>query len=57
MHWFAVGSKSIWRWRQAFVDGPGKFRTPGSKFAHVKASEAGGKAMHEKEWTSSFLDG
>ena len=56
MHWFGVGSKAVWGWRRAFVKVPGKFRTPGSKIAHAKASQAGGKAMREKDWTDEELD-
>lgn len=56
MHWFGVGSKAVWRWRKRFAPGLGKFRTPGSKIAHEKASQAGGKATHEKEWTEEECD-
>ena len=44
MHWFGVGERAVWKWRMAFLTGKGKFRSPGSKMAHRKASEAGGKA-------------
>jgi hypothetical protein len=50
--WFDVGTKAVWRWRLAFLGGAGKFTTPGSKEAHLKASQAGGAAKAAKDrWT------
>jgi hypothetical protein len=56
MYWFGVGEKAVWRWRQAFLDGKGKFRTPGSKAAHREASQAGAEGIKAKVWTEEELD-
>jgi len=52
MYWFGVGSKAVWNWRRTFLDGPGKFRTPGSREAHQRASNAGAEAVAAKAWTA-----
>ena len=56
MFWFGVGEHAVWRWRRAFVVGPGKFPTPGSKKAHRYASQAGAAAAKAKEWTDAECD-
>src|SRR5438094_9464017 len=48
MHWFGVGEHAVWKWRQAFLKGTGKFRTPGSKAAHRNASRAGAEGLKAK---------
>ena len=56
MYWWGVGAKAVWRWRQAFLKGEGKFRSPGSQAAHQKASRAGAEAVKAKAWTDGELD-
>ncbi|MFO0806011.1 MAG: hypothetical protein U0791_23140 [Gemmataceae bacterium] len=56
MHWFGVGSHAVWNWRAAFLEGPGRFRTPGSKAAHGKASRAGADALKEHGLTDEQCD-
>ena len=56
MFWFGVGENAVWLWRRAFLPGQGKFRTPGSKKAHLKASQAGAEGVKAKEWTDAECD-
>lgn len=56
MHWFGVSSHAGWNWRRKFADGPGKFRTPGSKAAHEKASRAGAVALKVHGLTAEQAD-
>src|SRR5882762_7386741 len=51
MYWFGVGSHAVWNWRRALAKGEGKFRTPGSKAAHQKASQAGAAGIKAKVWS------
>src|SRR5207244_13217686 len=53
MFWWGVSSKAVWRWRRKLLPGEGKFRTPGSKAAHQKASQAGAEGIKGKEWTAA----
>ena len=56
MYWFGIGSHAVWNWRRSLLPGKGKFRTPGSKIAHQRASDAGAKATQAKEWTDEERD-
>ena len=49
-YWFGVSKKTVCFWRRAF-EVKGKFGTPGSEKAHLKASRKGAKAVKGKEWT------
>ena len=49
-YWFGVSNKTVCFWRRAF-EVKGKFGTPGSEKAHLKASRKGAKAVKGKEWT------
>ncbi|MDB5307920.1 MAG: hypothetical protein JWO38_2122 [Gemmataceae bacterium] len=48
MHWFGVSTKAVWNWRKRFTTG-GKFPTPGSKTAHLKASQIGAEIATQLE--------
>ncbi|MDB5313275.1 MAG: hypothetical protein JWO38_7477 [Gemmataceae bacterium] len=48
MHWFGVGSKAVWNWRKRFTTG-GKFPTPGSKAAQMRASQIGAEIAKQLE--------
>jgi hypothetical protein len=56
MYHFGEGSTAVWRWRAAFIEGTGKFRTPGSRAAHLKASQAGAEALKLNGFSDAVCD-
>jgi len=44
-HWFGVGTRVVWKWRRAFVPGPGHVRTRGDRLTQRRNSAAGADAV------------